>query len=87
MNVLKICGTSHEKTSECYYHLALCYIKANRRDEAINHIKKARHIFESSNRTNCVPYALMSIKLGLLLLNQNQIEDCIRTAEDALHIL
>jgi tetratricopeptide (TPR) repeat protein len=45
VNVLKVCGTAHERTSECYYNLALCHIKAGRKEEAFAHINKARAIF------------------------------------------
>lgn len=45
VNMLKVCGSTHERTAECYYHLALCYIRGGRREEAMAHVRKAKHIF------------------------------------------
>lgn len=30
VNILKICGTAHEKTAESYFKLACCYMKAKK---------------------------------------------------------
>ena len=84
VNILKVCGGSHERTSECYYHLALCYIRANRKDEAIVHIRKSKLIFENNRKTHSVAYATMSLKLALLLLNQDEIGECLNITAAAL---
>jgi tetratricopeptide (TPR) repeat protein len=86
VNVLKVCGTSHERTSECYYNLALCHIKAGRKEEAFAHISKARAIFEATGRTHSLPYAAISLKLALVYLNQDQTDLCLTAALAALEI-
>lgn len=86
VNVLKICGTNHEKTSEAYYHLSLCYIKANKQTEAIAHLQKSKLFLESVNKTETIAYGLMCLKLGLLYLNQNQIELSLEVASHAFGI-
>lgn len=85
--MLKVCGTSHQKTAECYYHLALCYLRANRKQEALAHMKKAQGICETSNRPDSVPCALISLKLALLHLNQSQIDECLAACGQALKTL
>lgn len=87
VNILKVCGTAHDKTSECYYNLALCYIRAGKKEEAFAHMKKAKLIFENSGRSHSVPYAVISLKLALIYLNQDQPELCLASAVAALHIL
>jgi tetratricopeptide (TPR) repeat protein len=87
VNILKLCGSAHEKTSECYYHLALCYIKANRSEEAVAHLKKSKSFFEEGARTNEVGYAVMCVKLGLLHLNQNEVAQAVEMTAKALKVL
>lgn len=86
MNILKICGGGHEKTAECYYHLALCYIKSNKRDEGILHIRKALAIFENNDKVESIAYAIMQVKLALLYLNQNEVEACVNHVRSSLAI-
>ena len=87
VNILKVCGTAHDKTSECYYNLALCYIKAGKKEEAFAHMKKAQLIFENSGRCGSVPCAIISLKLALIYLNQDQPELCLAAAVASLQIL
>jgi tetratricopeptide (TPR) repeat protein len=83
VNILRVCGSSHEKTAECYFRLALCYIKSSRREEGAAHIRKALAILEANAKTEGILYASMQLKLGLLLLNQGQVEDCARQVASA----
>jgi tetratricopeptide (TPR) repeat protein len=86
VNILKVCGTGHGKTSECYYNLALCYIRCGKKEEAFSHMKKARQIFENNGGASSVPYAAISLKLALIYLNQDQTQDCLLAALTALAI-
>lgn len=86
VNILKICGGGHEKTAECYYHLALCYIKSSKREEGILHIRKALAIFENNDKVESIAYAVMQVKLALLYLNQNEVEACVNHVRSSLAI-
>ena len=39
---MKICGINHIKTGEAYFNLALCYLKANKTEDAFGLLKKAK---------------------------------------------
>ena len=85
--MLKICNSHHEKTAECYYHLALCYLKASRTEEAIMHLNKAKTYFENYGKGSKVAYGAICLKMGLLMLSQNQLSEAIKCANQALAIL
>lgn len=87
MNTLSLCGTHHQKTSECYFYLALYYLKANRAEEAVHNFKKAKKILEHNNTTSSLSYVSILIKLALLHLNQNQMGECLAYSEQALAVL
>lgn len=87
VNIFKVCGTNHEKTSEAYYNLALCFLKANKKEEAFTNIKKSKSIFENSGKTDHPSYAIILLKMGLVFLNQDQPKDCLSCTTAALGIL
>jgi tetratricopeptide (TPR) repeat protein len=87
VNTLSLCGTQHPKTSECYYHLGLYYLKAGRLDEALLHFKKAKKVQEGNKSTQSVGYCSILLKMALVDLNQNMIEEGLDYAQQALGIL
>lgn len=50
-------------------------------------MKKAKLIFENSGRSSSVPYAIISLKLALIYLNQDQPKLCLAAAVASLQIL
>lgn len=52
----------------------------------MNHIRKSLSIFEHNSKTETIPYAIMLIKLSLLCLNQDQVQDCLKYVLAALAI-
>lgn len=81
--MLKICGTNHQKVGQCYYELAVCCIKAGKKDEAIISLQKAKNIFEINEKQGDVAYSYVCLKLGLLFLSEgksNEAESIVKFA-------
>jgi len=81
--MLKICGTNHQKVGQCYYELAVCCIKAGKKDEAIISLQKAKNIFEINEKQDDVAYSYVCLKLGLLFLSEgksNEAESIVKFA-------
>jgi tetratricopeptide (TPR) repeat protein len=85
--MLKICNSHHEKTAECYYHLALCYLKASRTEEAITHLNKAKTYFENYSKGGKIAYGAVCLKMGLLQLSQNKLQEALDCTNQALAII
>jgi tetratricopeptide (TPR) repeat protein len=84
ISMLKICGSIHPKVGECYYHLAVCCIKANKKEQALVSLQKAKTIFEHNHKQKDVAYAHVCLKLGLLFLSEDKAKEAANIIRFAL---
>lgn len=81
---MKLCGVNHIKTGEAYYNLAMCYMKANKTEDAYGLLKKAKSLYESKEKTINHTYAVINLKLALLMLNKNEVKQSVEAANRSL---